>query len=73
MTTCLTCANWQGKGVPLWAFKLGMARCAMKSPAVTLNHWAACEQWRSTDQEQIDKRLVWLGRCGVQVRSVHGR
>lgn len=68
MSTCLACINWTGAGVPRWAFKLGMACCALKNTrAVTLPHWAACPSWRGTHQEQIAQRSAWLARCGVVV------
>lgn len=68
MSTCLTCANWTGNGVPRWAFRLGMACCTFKTPAVTLNHWAGCSKWRQATTDQVDERVVWLGRCGVTIK-----
>lgn len=65
MSTCLTCVNWTGKGVPMWAFKLGMACCSIKNTrAVTLNHWAACGSWRRVADDQVEIRRRWLGRVG---------
>jgi hypothetical protein len=70
VSTCLTCSNWTGKGVPMWAFKLGMACCSVKNTkAVTLSHWAACGSWRRATTEQVDERVVWLKRVGVEVKN----
>jgi NADH:ubiquinone oxidoreductase subunit B-like Fe-S oxidoreductase len=74
VNTCLTCANWEGKGVPMWAFKLGMACCSIKNTkAVTLNHWAACGRWRRANTDQVDERVVWLKRVGVEVKNQPSR
>lgn len=52
--------------MPRWAFRLGMACCAMSnSKAVTLNHWAACGKFREVPAEQMPEREQWLARCGV--------
>ncbi len=64
MSTCRTCANWTVVGMPRWAFRLGMACCSLSnSRAVTLNHWAACHQWRAAPATQLPEREQWLARC----------
>lgn len=66
MSTCLSCINWTVAGMPRWAFRLGMACCAMNnSKAVTLNHWAACGKFREVPADQMPEREQWLARCGV--------
>lgn len=71
VSTCLTCVHWIGKGVPMWAFKLGMACCSIKSTrAVTLNHWAGCGSWRRVADDEVQVRERWLARCGVTPRGV---
>lgn len=70
MSTCLTCINWTVAGMPRWAFRMGMACCAVKNTkAITLNHWAACNSHRPAPESQMPERLQWLMRCGVDVNK----
>lgn len=45
VTLCRTCRHWLPKETPAWAWEsMDMAVCAKKNTkAVTMAHWAACE------------------------------
>jgi hypothetical protein len=70
MSTCLNCINWRLNVAPAWAARLGMGACAMKNTkAVTLNHWAACDSWRSASADLVQDRAQWLTARGVKVKT----
>ncbi len=64
--TCLTCSNWDARGVPRFAFRMGMAFCSIKrTQAVTLAHWRGCESWSPAADSAVAERVEWLRRIGI--------
>jgi hypothetical protein len=64
---CLTCSNWDARGVPRFAFRMGKAFCVVKrTQAVTLAHWRGRESWSPASVESVESRLEWLARLGVK-------
>lgn len=62
-TTCATCRHWLPKETPLWAARMHMACCALKSTkAVTMAHWHACPRHVVADASVLDARSGWLHR-----------
>ncbi len=67
---CLTCSQWEARGVPRFAFRMGMAFCLVKrTQAVTLPHWRDCGAWSAATEADVARRVVWLQRIGVDVEG----
>lgn len=70
MNTCLNCTHWEAKGVPRYAADMGMAFClAKRTQAVTLSHWASCNQWQPATPASVDQRVAWLKRRGIEPKA----
>jgi hypothetical protein len=67
---CLNCRNWQAAGTPGWAAAQGYVCCQVKrTKAVTLSYWAACGHWSPVAADEVEKRVRWLARRGVVVKT----
>lgn len=66
MSTCLTCTQWEARGVPAYAAGMGLAFCLSKrTQAVTMAHWVSCAQWQQAPEAAVGQRVVWLKRRGI--------
>jgi hypothetical protein len=63
MSTCATCQHWPPRETPPWAARLGMACCAIKqTKAVTMSHWARCDQHQQASEERVAQRVQFIQR-----------
>ena len=71
VTLCRTCRHWLPKETPAWAWEsMDMAVCAKKNTkAVTMAHWAACEDHDRAEPQDIAWRKAEMQGRGKRVSS----